>query len=278
MRHWSDIFVTVALAAVAAAAGCGRKPDAAARASASGSRVAGAELPASREGFLAELAPRPSRPLRVVYDVEGPAEASGSLALVVEAGGYRREDWTIAVPVPGQDPVEVSGTTIQTPDRVWSGTADDPGEIAASPLGELADGYVALDNAQQRKVVASVRRWYADLREARLEHPGDVEELLGVRCLVLEVAGQTLCLWEELGIPLRYEGDALTLVATKIDREPEVDRSVFALPERARRARTARPPSGLSAPESLERLVAGDYGPLVLLLEPDLRLSLTDTR
>jgi hypothetical protein len=234
------------------------------------------EIPRTREGFLAELAPQPGGDLFVAYDVKGPAGIAGSLELVTRAGGYRRETWSIVLQVDGQEDVRIEGVTIQTPERVWTGVGNEPGVVTTSPLHALADAYLTLQPVEQARVVASLRAWHADLAKVRAKHPGEVKEILGVRCLWLQIAAQHLCLWEEMGIPLRYRGRSYSLEATRLERESEVSDHIFVFPERARTARTA-PLAGslvLDPVESLRSLANGDYAPMALMLQPGLRIPL----
>jgi hypothetical protein len=145
-------------------------------------------------------------------------------------------------------------------------------------LRALADGYLTLPPAEQARVVASLRAWHADLAKVRAKHPGEVKEILGERCLWLQIAAQHLCLWEEMGIPLRYRGRSFSLQATRIERDLEVSNHTFVFPERARDAREV-PVAGslvLDPVESLHRLAEGDYAPMALVLQPGLRIPLPD--
>jgi hypothetical protein len=239
-----------------------------------------AQVPRTRAGFLAELAPQLGGELLVVYDVEGPAGIAGSLELVTKAGGFRRETWSIVLQVAGQEDVHIEGSTIQTPERVWTGVGDEPGVITTSPLRALADGYLSLQPAEQARVVASLRAWHTDLSKVRAKHPGEVREVLGVQCLWLQIAAQHVCLWEEMGVPLRYRGRSFALEAKTIERDPEVSKHTFEFPEQAQKAREVPAPGSLVLDplESLHRLADGDYAPMALVLQPGLRIPLPERR
>jgi len=236
------------------------------------------QIPRTREGFLAELAPQPGGDLLVAYDVRGPAGIAGSLELITRAGGYRRETWSIVLHVAEQEDVRIEGVTIQTPEQLWTGVGNEPGVVATSPLRALADAYLKLQPAEQARVVSSLRAWHADLARVRTKHPGEVREILGVHCLWLQIAAQHLCLWEEMGIPLRYRGRSFSLEATRLEREPDVSNHTFVFPERAREARTAPFPESLvlDPMESLHSLANGDYAPMALVLQPGLRIPMPE--
>lgn len=257
---------------------CQRPPEGASGAQQTSAESAEARVPRTRDGFLAELAPQPGGELLVGYEVEGPAGITGTLELITKAGGYRRETWSIILQVAGQDDVRIEGVTVQTPQRVWTAVGDEPGVVTVSPLRALADGYLTLQPAEQDRVVASLRAWHEDLASVRKKHPGEVKEILGVRCLWLQIAAQHVCLWEEMGIPLRYQGRSFSLEATRIDRDPSVSDHTFTVPERVAEARDGPWVGSLVVDPmgSLHSLANGDYAPMALVLQPGLRIPLPE--
>lgn len=232
--------------------------------------------PGTRDGFLAELAPLPHPTLVIVYRVDGPAEISGTLELMVKRGGYRRENWTVEIPVPGGPPQSRQGTTIQAPDFVYAQTPGKGGTVSlvASPVGALADGYLALEPPRREKVIGALRKWHGDLASARTEHPGETREILGHRCLWTRVAAQSVCIWEQAGLPLRYEGDAFTVEAVRIETKPNLAENAFAVPPELADRKPGPVPDGaeLDPVEALAALEAGNYAPLALALAPGFRL------
>jgi hypothetical protein len=91
-----------------------------------------------------------------------------------------------------------------------------------------------------------------------------VRQILGIECLWLRLAAQSLCLWEETGLPMAYEGSRFALKALEVDRVPEVRADTFALPQGGSSPRAP----GLDSRAILAGLEAGDYTPLVLVLQP----------
>lgn len=237
-----------------------------------------AQIPGTRDAFLARLIPVEGRGVRVVYEVKGPGGLTGSLEVMARPGAYRRENWALARSTGSEERQELRGATIQTPDRMWSGLDGTPGVRAASPVSALGEAYMSLDEAGRLRVSQSIQRWHADLERARAEHPGDRREVAGVECLDMRIAGQSLCLWEQSGLVLHYEGAEFTATATRVERDIELEASTFALPATAGEAREVRLPANLQidAKKSIDALADGDYASLSLVLTPGLRLPLPD--
>jgi hypothetical protein len=248
---------------------CGRAEEA--PAAAMPLAVEATEPPANREGFLDALLPVPGGAVVVVYDVSGPAGLSGSLELIVAAGGHRRENWALTLPLADGKPGQLRGTTIQTPDRIWTEADGAAGQLQRVAVGGLADAYVGAAPDVRRAAFEGLLAWRRDLAIARREHPGETREILGETCLWQRVAAQTLCVWEATGIPLRYEGPAFTVEAVRIDREPELSDNAFALPTAAVGLEPSAAPGELDASRGLQQLAAGDYTGLALLLQPGFR-------
>ena len=118
------------------------------------------------------------------------------------------------------------------------------------------------------------RRSLALLQRARAEAPGETQTIAGVACMELSLAGRKVCLWEEAGLPLRYEGPSFSLVATKVDRDTAIDDAQFKLPPEARPAREVPLPTWLEidGKAAMDALVEGDLGPIAVLLTPGFRV------
>lgn len=229
-----------------------------------------APLPDDRGAFLRELAPLPSEALLVVYALEGPGGVTGSLEVLARPGGYRRENWTIHVPLGTEGTRQLAGSTIQTPDGVWI-EGSPPERLRPSPLGALADAYLALDDARRRAVVERLRERRALLASARADEAEAVEEperIFDVPCHVTRVATIELCLWEATGLPLRYESEGLRLRAVNVDLQAGIGEHAFDLPF------TPPPggPDGLDPAAALRRLADGDLSEVAPYLHPGLRL------
>lgn len=227
-------------------------------------------IPDTREGFLRELAPLPSDAVQVSYEVEGPGGLSGTLEVLLQPGGLRREHWILDLPVPGGESESIEGESIQTSDFAWTG-APSRWTVERAPFGALADGYLGLAAEDRRAVIDSIRSFRDRLADARREHPGNAEEILGVSCLAVRLAAQELCVWEETGLPLRYAGNAFTLRALAIDLDPAIDAEAFAVPSDVEHA---APAPDLDPQASLQRLAERNYAELGPLLHPGLRLPL----
>lgn len=226
--------------------------------------------PDSRETFLEVFAPLPADAIAVQYGVEGPAGLHGTLEILVRPGGERRESWALSLPLPDGETRAIEGSAIQTADYGWVGEGDSL-EVVRSPLGALADAYLALDAEGRARVIASVRAFRTRLAAAADRAAPPTEEILGVPCVPQRLAAQELCVWTPTGLPLRYQGTAFSLVALSIELSPSVPAGAFAVPPAVRQA---APRVELDAARSLERLVAEDYAELGPLLHPGLRLPL----
>lgn len=240
--------------------------------------VDGAAVPGDEREFLEALAPLPGAAVRIVYDVDGPGTLDGTLEVMARAGGFRRENWVLSHPGSDGAPNELRGSTIQTPRMLWSALDGEPGIKTRSPLHEIATAYLALEPAARAAATENLRRWHADLRKARTDHPGDVRELAGTACLQMRVAAQELCLWEETGLPLEYRGAEFSVVATRVELDAEISPDAFALPEAAAGAREVEAPAALEIDPvaGMGALVEGNFGPLSSVLTPGLRLPLPD--
>ncbi len=227
------------------------------------------EVPTTKEEFLRRLLPVPGGQVVVVYDVSGPAGLTGTLELLVAEGGRRRENWRLTLAIAGGPPDNLQGTTIQTPDWMWTAVGDGHGTLTPVAVGPLADAYAAASPRVRRAVAAVIATWRADLDRARREHPGETREIAGQTCLWQRVAAQTVCVWEGTGIPLRYEGPAFTVEAVRIDREPGLATNAFELPPQAGHRPDGQPTS--DAADGLKQLAAGDTTSLAQLLQPGFR-------
>lgn len=227
----------------------------------------GTSLPADREAILRELSPLTTEALAVVYAVEGPAGVVGSLEVLARPGGYRRENWTVQVPLGAEGTRQLMGSTIQTPDGVWIvGSA--PTEFLPSPLGTLADAYLGLAEDERRLVVERLRARRELLDRGRAEDPSVPERILDVPCHVTRVATIELCLWEATGLPLRYDSGGLRLRAIRIDDQAGIGEQAFELP--------FTPPKdgveGFDAVAALRRMAEGNVAEVAPYLHPGLRL------
>jgi hypothetical protein len=209
-------------------------------------------MPTTREEFLAELSPLVSDPLLVVYAVQGPGGIAGTLEVMARRGGWRRENWSIAIDVAGE-PMTLGGSTIQTPDAIFVEGPEGRSAATAS-LGALADAWLARDQQTQRRVVATIRAHHDRLAAADEGESRPVESVLGVECRATRMAGQDLCMWHAAGLPLRYEGGGFSLQAIAIDRAPQLGGSAFTIPPDV----TALPdPQAIDAGAALDSLADG---------------------
>ncbi len=229
----------------------------------------GDPLPEGRGAILEELAPLPSEALLVVYEVEGPGELRGSLEVLARPGGYRRENWSIGVTVDDGQPRRLSGSTVQGPDGLW---VEGEPTVTASPLGALADAYLALGEDDRRAVIEQLRTRRRALAEARAADRAPREERLGVSCHVARVSTIEMCLWEATGLPLRYDSDALRLQAINIDTRASLGEHAFDLPA------APSEPAALDAARALRELADGTLGELAPYLHPGLRLPVGVSR
>jgi hypothetical protein len=225
-------------------------------------------LPADRAAILRELAPLPSEALLVVYALEGPGGVTGSLEVLARPGGLRRENWRIHVPLGEEGERQLDGSTVQTPDGVWIEGSDAP--PTPSPLGALADAFLALPEASRRAVVEELRAHRQALARARAAETEPPEQILGRPCHVTRVATLEMCLWEATGLPLRYASDGLRLRAIHIDDDAGIGPHAFEPPPPARAA-VGRVP-GLDPAAALAHAAEGDLAELAPWLHPGLRL------
>ncbi len=224
-------------------------------------------FPLDRAGILRELAPLPFEALLVVYELEGPGGVSGRLEVLARPGGYRRENWTVQVPLGAEGSRQLAGWTIQTPEGVWidGAAALDP---TPAPLGALADAWLALPEGARRRVVEQLRARTQKLAQARASEAEAPEQILDTPCHVTRVATIELCLWEATGLPLRYASDGLRLRAIHIDEAAGIGPHAFDPPGPLLRAGVP----GLDAAAVLERAAQGDLGELAPWLHAGLRL------
>jgi hypothetical protein len=229
------------------------------------------DAPTTRETFLAELAPLPHDAVRIEYDVTGPGGMVGTLDLLAAPGGRRRESWSLTLARAHADPIAIKGGAVQTADRAWTDAVDGAAVVRRVPLGPIADAYLRLPDLARVKVMASLRRYHAELAAARATHRGERETVNGQSCLLTRVAGHDLCIWEETGLPLRYQGMTFTILARAITLDGDVDAAAFALPPGGTRA--ADDDTVFDAASSLERLAEGDAAELGRILQPGLRFA-----
>ncbi|MCA9685437.1 MAG: hypothetical protein KC457_24880 [Myxococcales bacterium] len=234
-----------------------------------------AALPADAKAFLARLQPLPTEDghgVEIRYEVSG-AMANGELQIQLAPGGLRRERWEISwAGADAEHPIVSRGTTITTPSKMWSARDGEPGEVAERALAKLADAWLALDEPQRRAALKSVDEWHAILAKQRQESPGERSSVQDIDCLQTRIAAQNLCLWEEAGVFLRYEGSAFTIVATAVDRQANFADDVFALPPQSARAKTLEV-EPVDTNLILEALAAGNYEAMAGLLAPKLDLE-----
>lgn len=226
-----------------------------------------AALPSDRAAILRELAPLPSEALLVVYEVAGPGGVTGSLEVLARPGGYRRENWTIHVPLGEEGSRQLDGATVQTPDGVWIEGSD--AAPTPSPLGALAEAWLALPEGSQRAVVEQLRAHRHALAQARAAEAEPPERILDVPCHVTRVATIEMCLWEATGLPLRYASDGLRLRAIHIDERAGIGEHAFDPPGSVPADGTM---AGLDPTAVLVRAAEGDLAELAPWLHPGLRL------
>jgi hypothetical protein len=208
-------------------------------------------IPDTFEGFLAAVAPLPFQALVVVYDVRGPAGLEGTMEVLARPGGYRRHNWRLQLPLPGAAPVEIQGSSVTRPDAQWVEEGDQIASVTARPWSVLAQAYVAATPTQRRAVMAAVDGWHGSVAKARVRHPGDVQTVGGIECLKTQVAAQTLCIWEETGLPLKVEGAGFSIEARHVDTRAELGARAFHSP-------VPVPPSDVVGPAILRSLASGD--------------------
>lgn len=230
--------------------------------------------PISRDAFLKELLPLwDIGTVVVVYDVRGPAGLQGTVEVLARGGGYRRDNWRLTLPLPDAEPVEITGSTIQTPDLRWSRVGDQAPQARALSLGGLADAYVRAAPSEREVVIEAVRGWHRTLAQGRAEQPGSRGRVLGIDCLDARAGSQQLCVWEETGLPLRYEGAAFSLVAKHVERDVELGPHAFDVPDGFDVPGQAPPHNGSADPAAtLRALAGGDVAILAVVTQPGLRL------
>jgi hypothetical protein len=229
-------------------------------------------LPRSEAEFLAELAPLPDglSALRVQYEITqitGSA-LTGEMTITLAAGGNRRERWELRAGTGAEPDTTGLGTTglrIVTPDLVWSANEGAPGELTQNHLGALARAYLQLPEDVRAPVVESIRAWHRMLAEQRARDDSATAEVLGVTCLQTRIAAQNVCMWEETGLLLRYEGSAFRIEATQIDRAPKLEVDVFTLPPEAKAAAPVAAATQDYA-QILQDIAGGSYGSVSALL------------
>jgi hypothetical protein len=140
-----------------------------------------------------------------------------------------------------------------------------PGAPTHSHLGALARAYLQLPQDARAPVVESIRAWHRMLAEQRAKDDSATAEVLGVPCLQTRIAAQNVCMWEETGLLLRYEGSAFRLEATHIDRAPKLDPDTFALPPEAKSA-TPITTAEQDYAQILQDIAGGSYGSVSALL------------
>ncbi len=230
-----------------------------------------APLPVDAPGILAELAPIPDGAVVIVYDVIGPGGMSGTLEVLAAAGGYRRDNWTISLPLP-DGPREIRGSAVQTPTSSWRAEGETSGVVEPGRLGALADAIAKLDPALRIAVLTQLRSWQAELTLARAEDPGERENVAGIDCVRVRAGGGEVCTWEEAGLPMRYDGAAFSIVASHVERGAELGIHAFEIPADAARSPLLDTP-GLDTPRdlaaALAKVAAGDRAELLRLVVVD---------
>lgn len=194
------------------------------------SKPPAAPQPSNEAEFLAELIPLPDNAdaIEVSYAVTGPA-LEGELTILIAKGGNKREQWELRT-TGANSQLRTAGSAIVNADQMWNAPEGEPGEVRVNQLGGLARAWASLDADKRAAVVDAHRDWRKLLDKRRAEVPGDQSEILGVACLQTRIAAQNLCMWEEAGLFLRYEGSAFTIEATQIDRDPTIAPDAFVLP------------------------------------------------
>jgi hypothetical protein len=230
-------------------------------------------IPTSEAEFLAELAPLPegAEAIEVRYRITpttGDASLVGEMTTTLGVGGKRREQWELRAGPPDAQ-LRTTGLRIVTADRVWIANEGAPGELSANHLGALARAYLQLPEDGRAKIIESIHAWHRMLAEQR-ERDGDTRsEVLEVSCLQTRIAAQNVCMWEETGLLLRYEGSAFRIEAFSIDRKPQLRPDTFTLPTEAQ----GPVPAGGAEPnyeQVLRDIAEGSYGSVsALLLAPE---------
>ena len=221
--------------------------------------------PDTVEGFLAVLAPLPegAPAIEIRYQVTGPA-LEGEMRVALAPGGSRRDHWELRSAV-GDTFLRASGTAVVTPDKIWTAPTGEPGELAPNHLAGLAKAYLARDIPTRAKIIASIETWHQTLAEQRERNGGERAELAGVSCLRTRIAAQNVCMWEETGVMLEYEGSAFHLEAIEINREPELAPDTFELPSLSAAAKVL-PGETHDYDAVLDELAEGSYAKVSVLL------------
>jgi hypothetical protein len=238
-----------------------------------GKPEAAAPIPTTEAAFLTELVPLPdgATAIQVRYEITGPA-LTGTMTTSIAAGGQRRDQWELLSTL-GDTELRAAGITIVNAQKIWTANDGHPGEVSDNHLAELARAYMRLEPHARAPVVESIRAWHqllAEQRQTASAELADHAELLGVSCLQTRVAAQNVCMWEQTGLLLRYEGSAFTIEAVEINRDPKLAANTFELPPQA--AKAERPdPRAEPAPEYnydqiLAEIAAGSYGNVSLLV------------
>lgn len=231
-------------------------------------------VPTGRDAFLRELLPLDHDTLHATYDVRGPSGIDGRLEVFVKPGGFRREQWSLAVRLePGQAKA-VHGATIRTPEWQWTDAVSGMPVLTHEPIAALADVYASLPASEQTHVVARIREWHHAVQHGRAAHPGERDTVLGRSCLVTHVNRHRVCVWEETGLVLSYRSDAFTVEAREIVVDAPIDPALFEIPPGDR-----LPPADAEAEDPrvlLERFAAGDFAVMARVLQPGPRLAFAD--
>lgn len=220
--------------------------------------------------LLSELFPLPSPQMVVVYQLEGKVGLGGTLELLLAEGGYRRENWTLTSELEGHAS-QLRMTVIRRPDLLWTALDDEPGVIVTLPFAQLAQDYLARPEHDKIKILAAVQQHTTTLQDARLKSPGERREVAGVSCLSIRAAAQNLCLWEEAGIALDYQGASFRLTAIKIDRTATLAADAFELPTQAGEAIRDKLDAGVAELDVgawLDRMAQGHHEAMLELGQP----------
>lgn len=254
-RPWSGLVLALACMLASAACKTDKQDGGKSEEEAPAAAVA---TPTSEAAFLAELVPLPEgvEAVEIHYAITGPA-LRGTMTTTVAAGGARIDRWELSSTV---DPtLRSAGTTLVNADHVWSAAEGSAGELRPNHLGALARAYLDLDQDARAAVVESIRSWHAMLAEQRARDQGARTQIQGESCLRTRVAAQNVCMWEEVGVLLRYEGSAFTIEATKIDHSPTLSPDAFMLPRVADGAKEL-PGETHDYAQILTEIAAGSYG------------------
>lgn len=228
------------------------------------------DYPADADALYAEFAPLPGGPVAVEYEVKGPGGMEGTMTVVVAEGLRRAETWTLVMPMPEGETMQIEGAAIQTAAMSWTDAAEGSAETVPLPLGRIGEAFFELDTDTQHAVINHVRTWHREVARGREVHPGAVDSVAGQPCLRTQTAGQTLCVWETTGLPLDYRSEAFSVVATSVRREVNVDDDTFAIPGGAPLKADALQTFDVDA--SLRTLASGNLAELPSLLQPRLRV------